>query len=346
MMERLGMEDDVPIEAGMVTRSIENAQKRVEGHNFDIRKNLIEYDDVMNLQRKAVYTLRRRVLGDEPMTDDILDMVERVVHYAVQSACPPKTGPDDWDLEGLKAKVKGVFGVDVTLPQTSRVEDLELAVYEAVEGRWKRKQEELGVDFVVTGEGLFPKERLPLEAKVKEPVWRYLHRQFQLGQLDRHWRDHLTQMDHLRDGIGLRGYGSRDPKVEYKREAHQIFSAMMREVDHNVCAELLHVQLMSPDEVRREVERQRRAAEALARAAELRGAATQDAADAVAPPPPASAPAQPRSSGPAPAAVEATAASASSGPARRPGRNDFCWCGSGKKYKKCHLDEDERAVRP
>ena len=331
MMERLGMEDDVPIEAKMVTKSIENAQKRVEGHNFDIRKNLIEYDDVMNMQRKTIYGLRRRVLGDEAMDEDVLDMVERVVSYIVANACPPKVAPDEWDLTTVRNKVKGIFGVELDLPEEPlRYDELELTVYEQIEARWKKKQEELGADFVIIGESLIPKDQMPVAAKVKEPVWRFLLRQFYLGQIDRHWRDHLTQMDHLREGIGLRGYGSKDPKIEYKREGHLLFASMMREADHNVLVELFNVQLMSPDEVRREAERQRRAAEAMQRAAQLRGAEVSDTADAVAP---------------TDGQGNGAAGSGGAQKAKRPGRNDPCWCGSGKKYKKCHLPEDERSAR-
>ncbi|MEQ9496918.1 MAG: preprotein translocase subunit SecA [Deltaproteobacteria bacterium] len=325
MMERLGMEDDVPIEAKMVTKSIQNAQKRVEGHNFDIRKNLIEYDDVMNTQRKTIYGLRRQVLGDDAMAEEVLDMIERVVRYICSSACPPRASMDEWDLDTVKNKVKSLFGVALEFKgDTMRYDDLEFYVFEQIEKRWKKKQDELGKDFVVLTGGLVAKDGMPTAAKIKEPVWRYMLRQIYLRQIDNHWMDHLTQMDHLREGIGLRGYGSKDPKIEYKREGHLLFASMMREADHNVLAEIFNVVLMSPEEVRREQERQRRAAEALARAAQLQGGTDQGEADAVAPSKP-----------------EAPDRSKK----KRPGRNDPCWCGSGKKYKKCHLSEDQRAAR-
>jgi preprotein translocase subunit SecA len=330
MMERLGMEDDVPIEAKMVTKSIESAQKRVEGHNFDIRKNVLEYDDVMNLQRKSIYGLRRQVLGDEPMEEELLDMIERVVASSMRTYCPPRQAPDEWDLTGLANKMRGMFAVELKLPEEGvfpRYDELELLVFETVERRWRKRQDELGKDFVVVGDDLIPKDRLEITAKVKEPVWRFMLRQIYLGQIDRHWRDHLTQMDHLREGIGLRGYGSRDPKVEYKREGHELFSSMVGEIDHNTLVELFHVQLMSPEEVRREAERQRRAAEALRRAAELKGAADVATADAVV--------------GDGDSKRD-SAPSAGKGK-KKPGRNDPCWCGSGKKYKKCHLNDDLRA---
>ncbi len=332
MMERLGMEDDVPIEAKMVTKSIEGAQKRVEGHNFDIRKNVLEYDDVMNLQRKSVYGLRRQVLGDDSMDEEVLDMIERVVSSSVGMHCPQHVAPDAWDLVGLSNKLRAVFAVEMKFPETGelpRHDELELMVFEAVEKRWKKRQEELGKDFVVVGDDLIPKDQIEITAKVKEPVWRFMLRQTYLGQIDRHWRDHLTQMDHLRDGIGLRGYGSRDPKIEYKREGHEFFTAMVGEIDHNTLVELFHVRLMSPEEVRREADRQRRAAEALRRAAELKGAADTANSDSVL-----------DGDG---AARKDGAPSSGGGKKKRPGRNDPCWCGSGKKYKKCHLNDDLRA---
>lgn len=325
MMERLGMEDDVPIEARMVTKSIQNAQKRVEGHNFDIRKNLIEYDDVMNLQRKTVYGLRERILGDAPMNDDVLDMIERVIHYTCSSSCPPKVPSDEWDLDTLVAKSRGLFGAELGIPEEPlRYDELELLVYEQVEKRWEKKKEELGADFVVIGSDLVPKDEMPAHARVKEPVWRFWLRQCYLRNIDEYWRQHLTQMDHLRDGISLRGYGSRDPKIEYKREGHALFASMMREVDHNVVAELFHIQMVSVEELRREADRQRRAAEARQRAAQLRGAQDSGEGDGVAP--------------------RAGAASNRGAKKKKIGRNEPCWCGSGKKYKHCHLKDDRSAA--
>jgi preprotein translocase subunit SecA len=332
MMDRLGMEDNVPIEHRMVTKSIENAQKRVEGHNFDIRKNLIEYDDVMNMQRKTIYGLRRKVLGEENMDEDVLDMIERVVGYMITSSCPPKSSADEWDLDTLKNNLRGVFGVDLALSreQVTRYQELELAVFDAVDARWRKKQEELAAEYVIVDEDLVPKDQISVTAKVKESVSRYMLRTFYLKEIDAHWRDHLTQMDHLKEGIHLRGYGNRDPKLEYKREGHLLFASMLREIDHNVLEKLFMVQLRSPEEIRREMDRQRRAAEALQRAAELKGSESSGSSDAVADVSPDSDKA-------------GSGKGSGSGGGKKPGRNDPCWCGSGKKYKKCHLPEDERA---
>lgn len=276
-MEWAGMEEGVPIQARMVTNSIENAQKRVEGHNFDIRKNLIEYDDVMNLQRKAVYALRQQVLGDSPMTEELYDLAERVVRYEVGQHCPRNAASGEWNLERLATVVKGLTEAEIDSESgIGRLDMMELAVYEAIEASIESKKKELGANFVVVGKSLMPKEALDATAKVKEPVWRFILRQIYLSELDRHWRDHLTQMDHLRDGIGLRGYSSKDPKIEYKREGHELFSSMTREVDHNVLGAFCHAKLMSAEEVSREEERRRKQAEAMARLAQL-----QNAADAV-----------------------------------------------------------------
>ena len=325
MMDRLGMEDGVPIEAKMVTKSIEGAQKRVEGHNFDIRKNIIEYDDVMNMQRKSVYALRRVVLSDAPLQDEMLDMIERVVAFTVAQSCPRMAAPDEWNTELLIGKTRVMFGIDFSdfaKDQkffTLRHEEIEDELYARAEKRWTKKQAELSDRFAVVGESLVPKEALDVTAKVTEPVHRYILRRIYLGEIDSHWREHLTQMDHLKEGIHLRGYGQRDPKIEYKREGFRMFESMVSEVDHAVIAKIFSVEIQSSDEVQRQRERERRAAEAIQRAAQLAGG-SDDAGDGVGEPA---------------AAKKATVKT------KRPGRNENCWCGSGKKYKKCHLRDDE-----
>jgi preprotein translocase subunit SecA len=327
MMDRLGMEDGVPIEARMVSKSIEGAQRRVEGHNFDIRKNLIEYDDVMNQQRKSIYGLRRKILGEEPMDEDLFAMYERVVVYTVERTCPAAIAPDEWRIEALGDLLRGLFAVQIenlqdrTAVMSMRPEEIEDMVYQAVELRWNKKISELEADYAVVDEALVPKAELPVTAKVKEPVSRYLLRQIYLQEIDRHWREHLTQMDHLKEGIHLRGYGQRDPKIEYKREGFEYFAAMMREIDHNVVSKLFHVEFKSSEEIERERLRQIEKARAMQAAARLAAAQQADAgADSV--------------EGSRPAAAK-----------KRPGRNDPCWCGSGKKYKKCHLPQDEEERR-
>lgn len=332
MMDRLGMEDNVPIEAKMVSKSIEGAQKRVEGQNFDMRKNLIDYDDVMNTQRKAIYGLRRKVLGDEPMDEDILDLVEHVVVYTVDTTCPKFTAPDEWNVDALKGKCRMVFGVSLDkLLKDNRIfelrhEDLLDEVYALVEKRWKAKCAEVGSRFAIVDDHIIPKEQIPVHEKIKEPVHRFLIRQIFLREIDSHWREHLTQMDHLKEGIHLRGYGQRDPKIEYKREGFQLFESMMSEIEHNVLAKLFNIEIATPEEVERERDRQREASEALQRAARLAGEADHGGSDGV-------------------DLGEMGAKQQTVIKKHRPGRNDVCWCGSGKKYKKCHLREDDREAR-
>jgi len=332
MMDRLGMEDNVPIEAKMVTKSIEGAQKRVEGQNFDMRKNLIDYDDVMNTQRKTIYGLRRKVLGDEPMDEDILDLVERVVVYAVDTTCPRFTAPDEWNVDALKGKCKMLFGVSIEgLLKDNRIfdlrhEDLLDEVYVLVEKRWHDKCKEVGDRFAIVDDHIIPKEQIPVHERIKEPVHRFLIRQIYLREIDSHWREHLTQMDHLKEGIHLRGYGQRDPKIEYKREGYQVFDSMMGEIEHNVLAKLFNIEIATPEEVERERDKAREAAEAIQRAARMAGDPENRGADDV-------------------SLQEMGAKQQTVTKKKRPGRNDECWCGSGKKYKKCHLQEDEREAR-
>jgi len=283
MMERLGMQDDEPIEAKMVTRSIANAQKRVEGHNFDIRKNLIEYDDVMNMQRKSVYALRAKVLSDDPMQEDMLDMIDRVVVALANENASPRTPPDEWNKTELVRRFQSVFGFEPNLDEVTRHSELEDALFEQAEKKLLEKQKTFGENYIVTDRGLVPKDAIEATDRELEPVWRFLLRQRYLSQIDANWRDHLTQMDHLREGIGLRGYGSRDPKIEYKREGHQLFLSMSRDIDFNVCAEMFNLKLLTPDEVRAEQERRRQRAEEMQRLARMQGAKSQESADAVGP---------------------------------------------------------------
>ena len=336
MMDRLGMEDDVPIEAKMVSKSIEGAQKRVEGQNFDMRKNLIDYDDVMNTQRKTVYELRRKVLGDDPMDEDIMDIVERVLAQTIEATCPKFSAADEWNVDGLKTKVKGVFGVSIKPMIDSkkifemRPEDILDELFLMMEKRWHDKFKEFEERFAVVKDGLKPKDALEVTDKIVEPVSRFFIRNLYSREIDSFWREHLTHMDHLKEGIHLRGYGQRDPKIEYKREGFQLFEAMMSDIDHNVLTKLYNIELATRDEALQieEQERKRRqAAEALQRAAQLAGSSGNKSSDGL-------------------GSDDGVARSAAPKKVRRPGRNDPCHCGSGKKYKKCHMREDEANEPP
>jgi preprotein translocase subunit SecA len=286
LMLKLGMEEGVPIEHGMVTRAIANAQKKVEAHNFEIRKQLLEYDDVMNKQREIIYRHRRAVLGGTNLKDDVYDMIEGVVESSLNVYCPPEQYPEEWDMKGLTEMMQGQFGLDITqgkndggeslrdVGRDALVEDLKKLTHEA----YDRKEQELSAELM-----------------------RFLEKTFMLQVIDHHWKDHLLGMDHLRDGIGLRGYGQKDPLIEYKREGYDLFAGMMERIKSDSLERLFLVQ----------------------------------AAKGEAPPPPVtSAPPPMRLT--LNRGDEPTAPQTAQRPADKVGRNDPCPCGSGKKYKKCH----------
>jgi preprotein translocase subunit SecA len=290
-MEKLGMEEGVPIEHGMVSRSIERAQKQVEGRNFEARKHLLEYDDVMNKQRESVYTLRRSILEGREGKEYILNAADEIVDFLIETYIPAdqRELPDE---EKLNAELYDFFGIDLktagadlaTMPPAA-VKD---AVIEAVNGRYEQKEAAIG------------------------PEMMRLHEKYILLQvIDQLWKDHLLNVDHLKEGIGLRGYGQRDPLIEYKKESYEIFQEMMELIQDRVVKYLWKTEVV----VEREGERQdevQRAQRAM---------------------PPQKPKAQP---------MVFSGAGGSSGPAQiqrkepKIGRNDPCWCGSGKKYKKCH----------
>ena len=289
LMLKLGMEEGVPIEHGMVTRAIANAQKKVEAHNFEIRKQLLEYDDVMNKQREVIYQHRRAVLSGENLTDDLRDMMAGLVESSLNVYCPAEQYPEEWDMKGLVEMMQGQFGLDITqgkhdsgdslrdVGRDALLEDLKTQVREAYE----RKEEELGSELM-----------------------RFLEKTFMLQVIDHHWKDHLLGMDHLRDGIGLRGYGQKDPLIEYKREGYDLFAGMMERIKSDTLDRLFRVQ------------------------------AVRNEGELAAPPPPVMSRPQPKltlNRGEDPVSVQTVHRNDD-----KVGRNDPCPCGSGKKYKKCH----------
>jgi preprotein translocase subunit SecA len=403
LMERLGMEEDVPIEHPIINRAIENAQKKVEGHNFDIRKSLLEYDDVMNQQRKTIYALRRQVLegsyvpllseaeqkagrqapvpessgqdtvdklsvtlrpslarladaltheaappsadgtpaAASPVTvpldpakfrsalyrqfgaypdvtgiaedrtatldrlarevassliqqrERVLDLSEEVLQELLDATCPEHAHAEDWDLEALAAGMKERFGFEPTIQSKGLLERDKLAAltWEQLEKILESREEEFSL-----------------------PYFLYFFRYFMLEEIDQRWIEHLKNMEALREGIGLRGYGQKDPKQEYKKEGFVIFGEMMASISRNLCQKLFHIQ------IRREESE----------------AAAQQMADK-------QARRRPRptiESGGGAALAAGAQASSEPQPMRRAqpkvGRNDPCPCGSGKKYKKCH----------
>ncbi len=235
LLQRLGMEDGVPIESGMITRRIEAAQKAVEGQNFEARKHLLEYDDVMNKQRTAVYGLRRRLLEGLDQKDLIIeDYVSGILGDILERHCPPKDHVDNWDLKALKDAIIARFGVDIYAeglkPEQMNRQELGDAVFDKLKERYDSKEALIGAE-----------------------AMRYHERMIMLSVIDAQWKDHLLSMDHLKEGIGLRGYGQHDPLVEYKRESFDMFEEMMQRFQEETVRYLYMMQIMErpPDPVAR-----------------------------------------------------------------------------------------------
>ena len=445
MMDRLGMEEGVPIEHRWVTRSVENAQKKVEEHNFDIRKNLLEYDDVMNQQRKSMYGLRKQVLRGEyrtmptdderkagveptplidgvdealvervapilenmvkfhsfPLPDEgvseeqlaghrekafaaelstlsslrprllerdiymwfgcvvpmmpfkedpqgalkqlrkdvgmslteqkerLLDVIEEIVSTMVEHACPPGRHTEDWDLDGLASAFKEQFRLEATgLDDIVDREDLKLKLYRDAESVLKKKEEDFGTEKFLR-----------------------LARDLYLQEIDSQWIDHLQSMDHLRDGIGLRGYGQRDPKKEYKREGYDMFLSMLQSTKSSLAEKLFTVERAREEDLQRLEDQRRQSLEKRERniRASHPGEDGGEGGDAQGPGPSRQARrAAARRGRRQGVAVASPKQAAPQQTVRRDkpkiGRNDPCYCGSGKKYKSCHYREDQQAA--
>ena len=289
VMDKLGMKEGEPIEHPMVTRAIENAQKKVEAHNFEIRKHLLEYDDVMNTQREVIYTQRRAILEGKDLKEDILSMARDLLENYLDTFTPDKVRQDEWNLEGLRKEVERRFGINVEreeLQGLSREELLELLgkkVIEAYEG----KEEEVG------GEHL-----------------RNLERMVTLYILDNLWKDHLLAMDHLREGIGLRGYGQKDPLNEYKKESYELFMDMIDRLKTQVVETLFRLQVREESSTAsRPLTRRERRRMYKEHRGEMAAAASSGGGSETLQP--------------------------YKREGRKIGRNEPCPCGSGKKYKHC-----------
>ena len=213
LMLRLGMEEGVPIEHGMVTKSIERAQKQVEAQNFSIRKHLLEYDDVMNKQRHSVYDMRRMVLEGKDTREHLMRLVDEVVEWYVESYCSEKASPSNWNIEGLQGALKETFGLEMPLPELRGLGrgEMEPRLVERIRGRYEERERLIGTERML-----------------------FHQRMIMLQIVDTQWKDHLYSLDHLKEGIGLRGYGQRDPLVEYKKESFQMFQALMDRIDEEI----------------------------------------------------------------------------------------------------------------
>lgn len=319
LMQKLGLERGEAIEHSWVTRAIENAQRKVESHNYDIRKNLLEYDDVANDQRKVIYTQRHEMLEQDSVLPIVQSIRSDVVEGMVNAFVPLGSLPEQWDLAGLEAELKENLGVELDV------------------ATWVNAQKQLDtnslINFVLENliEDYQEKEKL-----VGEQGMRGFEKSVLLQLLDKHWKEHLAAMDYLRQGIHLRGYAQKNPKQEYRREAFVMFQQMLDGLKSETLQVLSRVKVRAPEEVQALEERRRAAAEAAAEAAKAEHAdASQTGVEESAAEKPVQAPPRPnqRVPGQRPPAQRPVSVKRQ---APKVGRNDPCPCGSGKKYKQCH----------
>jgi preprotein translocase subunit SecA len=293
MMKRLGMERGEAIEHPWVTRAIENAQRKVEGRNFDIRKQLLEYDDVANDQRKVIYEQRNELLDEGDISDTIEAIREDVISGVVDEYVPPQSLEEMWDVDGLEERLRADFAVDLPIKTWLENDDklyeekLRERIHSEVVQAYKAKEDVVG-----------------------EQVLRQFEKAVMLQNLDSHWKEHLAAMDHLRQGIHLRGYAQKNPKQEYKRESFALFSQMLEALKVEVITILSRVKVQAEEDVQK-VEEQRRQADNVPKHFEHKEASAtpEEKSDKV-------------------------RTEMRNGP--KVGRNDPCPCGSGKKYKQCH----------
>jgi preprotein translocase subunit SecA len=277
IMDRIGIEENQPIENRLVSKAIENAQKRVEGQNFDIRKHLLDFDDVMNKQRQLIYEQRRKVLKGEDLWADIEGMIDEVVADIVANYVDDKGHPEDWDLKALDDRIFQQFSLKLNLNEKGRdlnALEIEETIVAAVNAHLRRKEEDFGV-----------------------PLMAYVMTMIMLQSIDTQWKDHLLGMDHLKEGIGLRGYGQKDPVREYQKEGYDMLMAMIERIKEDTLEKLCMVQVRREEDIE---EMQRKAEDdyILSRGEDVSATPIKRDKEKV-------------------------------------GRNDPCPCGSGKKYKKC-----------
>jgi preprotein translocase subunit SecA len=288
-MQRLGMEENVPIESGMVSRAIERAQKQVEQRNFETRKHLLEYDDVNNKQRQEIYGLRRELLEGKNQKEYMIDKAREIFAVLMDDYIGSKKDVSEWEIEPFRQQLQYFFGYD---PEKDGIRIATQSVPTLNESVWSRLEEKYDVK----------------ETHVGADLMRQYERHILLQIIDHSWKDHLLAMDHLKDGIGLRAYGQKDPLVEYKRESFDMFGMMRERIENDAVRFLFLLDPMSDEDRQREEEKRRREQEQVFRAA------SQSAAGVTA------------------KGGVATIARKEA----KVGRNDLCPCGSGKKYKKCH----------
>ncbi len=299
LMQKLGMEEGEAIEHPWVSKAIENAQRKVEGHNFDMRKQLLEYDDVANDQRKVIYLQRNELLVAEDISETVKAIRADVTNGVINNFIPPQSVEEQWDVPGLEEALEAEFGLKLDIQgwleadNTMEEEQLREKILQMMEQQAKAKEESSGSEII-----------------------RHIEKAVTLQVLDNQWRDHLALMDQLRQGIHLRGYAQKDPKQEYKRESFELFGEMLEHIKHEVIGILSRVQIQSEEDVAA-IEAQRRQQQHISEMefqhAEVNAMAAEEGTEA-----------------------EEVAATPYVREGRKVGRNEPCPCGSGKKYKQCH----------
>ena len=298
MMRAMGLQESEAIEHKMVSRSIENAQRKVEARNFDIRKNLLKYDDVNNEQRKIIYSQRDEVLAESTLQDYIEEMHQEVVKGLIANFIPPESIHDQWDIEGLENALHSDLGIELPvqewLDQDRRLDEegLVARISDEVINRYRQRREQMGDDSAAM-----------------------LERHFMLNSLDRHWKDHLAAMDYLRQGIHLRGYAQKNPEQEYKKEAFNLFVNMLGVIKSDVVTDLSRVHVPTAEELAELEAQQQRQAES------MRLSFEHDDVDGL--------------TGEITASEEIENVGNTAFPVPE-SRNAPCPCGSGLKYKQCH----------
>jgi preprotein translocase subunit SecA len=301
-MERIGMEHGEPIEHRFVTKAIENAQAKVEAHNFEIRKHMLEYDDVMNIQRKTIYGLRREILNVKEIEEKFFDMFEELLHVFIDRYCPPKTPVEDWDIDALENMLRKVFNLrtqiddDKMLDSNNPIDTVFDLIWENVEEQYQMRKDALPSGLI---------------NQIMAEIYLY--------EIDENWKAHLTAIDHLREGVGLQGYRPIDPKLVYKREAFDMFQQLLITIHSKAVEKLFNLNIIIPEKHEPTADtmiiKPRRP-----RKIEMHHGSI-DAEDAPLPEP----------TGPTTVRRERS----------KIGRNEPCWCGSGKKYKKCCAGKDQ-----
>ncbi len=331
IMEKLGMQEGEAIEHSMVTKAIATAQRRMEAHNFEIRKHLLEYDDVMNTQRQVIYGERRKILEGKDLQDHVLDVAADVLDTVMDLYTNADAHPEEWDLGGLAEAMKRQFGIEMTPPagplgeltQGGLREDL----WEKVQAAYAQKEAQVrealprvreAITLPEGGDGQWLEKFFAEAAPDGQAILRWYERRLLLGVVDAQWKDHLLAMDHMKEGIGLRGYGQKDPLIEYKREGFDLFEAMVDRVKDQSIERLFRV-----DPYRLPVQFLEEHLYFESGGGLPAGPRAQGAPQA------------PRPGPTKPAGPPRPARSVPSLAPRKVGRNDPCPCGSGKKFKKC-----------